>query len=91
MKKNSGSIPPDLPSLESPPPIFLDRLTPLTAMTLTAMTATSESKGHVYEEPGYFQYPLTPYGIQVKFMQNLYSVLESGGVGIFESPTGTVS
>ena len=57
----------------------------------TATTATSESKGHVYEEPGYFQFPFTPYGIQVKFMQNLYSVLESGGVGIFESPTGTVS
>jgi hypothetical protein len=49
------------------------------------------TKYNVYEQPGYFQFPFTPYDIQVKFMQKLYVVLESGGVGIFESPTGTVS
>lgn len=55
-------------------------------------SSSSESKDDkMYEQPGYFQFPFTPYDIQVKFMQNLYSALESGGVGIFESPTGTVS
>ncbi len=55
-------------------------------------TALGDLKdSNVYEQPGYFQFPFTPYDIQVKFMQNLYTVLESGGVGIFESPTGTVS
>ena len=52
---------------------------------------TNDSKDKVYEQPGYFQFPFTPYDIQVKFMQKLYVALESGGVGIFESPTGTVS
>ena len=54
-------------------------------------TVTRESNSKEYEQPDYFQFPFTPYDIQVKFMQNLYSVLEKGGVGIFESPTGTVS
>lgn len=48
-------------------------------------------KDDVYKQPGYFQFPFTPYDIQIKFMQNLYSILNIGGVGIFESPTGTVS
>ncbi|XP_046853376.1 ATP-dependent DNA helicase DDX11-like [Xenia sp. Carnegie-2017] len=42
-----------------------------------------------HKQPGYFSFPFTPYDIQVKFMQDLYSVIENGGVGIFESPTGT--
>lgn len=43
------------------------------------------------QEQNYFPFPFTPYEIQVEFMKELYSVLEKGGVGIFESPTGTVS
>ncbi|XP_048589126.1 ATP-dependent DNA helicase DDX11 [Nematostella vectensis] len=37
----------------------------------------------------YFPFPFPPYDIQEEFMAELYKVLEKGGVGIFESPTGT--
>ena len=43
------------------------------------------------ETPSKFQFPFEPYDIQVQFMQNLYTALEGGKLGIFESPTGTVS
>ncbi|XP_071846175.1 ATP-dependent DNA helicase DDX11-like [Apostichopus japonicus] len=36
-----------------------------------------------------FPFPFPPYPIQEDFMQNLYSTLQDGKVGIFESPTGT--
>ncbi|NXG40911.1 DDX11 helicase, partial [Psilopogon haemacephalus] len=36
-----------------------------------------------------FPFPYTPYLIQEQFMAALYGALEAGGVGIFESPTGT--
>ncbi|NXS55263.1 DDX11 helicase, partial [Brachypteracias leptosomus] len=36
-----------------------------------------------------FPFPYTPYPIQERFMAELYSALEAGRVGIFESPTGT--
>ena len=45
------------------------------------------------EEAGgiHFPFPFTPYAIQKDFMAALYQVLEAGKIGIFESPTGTVS
>lgn len=43
------------------------------------------------EPPTTFLFPFTPYGIQHDFMTNLYSALENKKLGIFESPTGTVS
>ncbi|XP_077295198.1 ATP-dependent DNA helicase DDX11 [Arctopsyche grandis] len=36
-----------------------------------------------------FSFPFEPYDIQKAFMQQLYDCLESGKLGIFESPTGT--
>uniref|UniRef100_A0A6J0T893 ATP-dependent DNA helicase DDX11 isoform X1 n=1 Tax=Pogona vitticeps TaxID=103695 RepID=A0A6J0T893_9SAUR len=36
-----------------------------------------------------FPFPYTPYAIQEEFMAKLYEVLETGKIGIFESPTGT--
>uniref|UniRef100_A0A3Q2DTL7 DEAD/H (Asp-Glu-Ala-Asp/His) box helicase 11 n=1 Tax=Cyprinodon variegatus TaxID=28743 RepID=A0A3Q2DTL7_CYPVA len=36
-----------------------------------------------------FPFPYKPYGIQEQFMRALYSALDEGKVGIFESPTGT--
>ncbi|KAJ7329160.1 hypothetical protein JRQ81_015334 [Phrynocephalus forsythii] len=36
-----------------------------------------------------FPFPYTPYPIQEEFMAKLYEVLETGKIGIFESPTGT--
>jgi len=35
-------------------------------------------------------FPFTPYAIQQQFMTALYDTLQQGGVGILESPTGTV-
>lgn len=43
------------------------------------------------EIPESFEFPFTPYPIQNDFMKNLYSLLEEKKLGIFESPTGTVS
>lgn len=37
-----------------------------------------------------FSFPFEPYDIQKAFMQQLYDCLETGKLGIFESPTGTV-
>lgn len=39
----------------------------------------------------HFPFPFPPYPIQKDFMAELYKVLEAGKIGIFESPTGTVS
>lgn len=35
-----------------------------------------------------FHHPYTPYPIQLDFMNAVYSAIEDGCVGIFESPTG---
>lgn len=45
------------------------------------------------DEPINFHHPYTPYDVQLDFMRTVYDVLEKGDgqVGIFESPTGTVS
>ncbi|KAK4556199.1 ATP-dependent DNA helicase chl1 [Recurvomyces mirabilis] len=36
-----------------------------------------------------FHHPFEPYDIQLQFMTAMYECIEQGGVGIFESPTGT--
>ena len=46
---------------------------------------------HQLEPPDEFPFPFQPYGIQKDFMKQLYLTLERGAIGIFESPTGTVS
>lgn len=43
------------------------------------------------EVPEVFRFPFEPYPIQLDFMKNLYQCIEQGKLGIFESPTGTVS
>lgn len=43
------------------------------------------------EIPDNFDFPFPPYDIQLEFMKKLYYTLENGKLGIFESPTGTVS
>jgi len=40
---------------------------------------------------GDFGFPFTPYDIQRDFMKALFTALEGKKLGIFESPTGTVS
>lgn len=41
------------------------------------------------EPPEEFPFPFEAYQIQKDFMRNLYSCMENGQLGIFESPTGT--
>lgn len=41
--------------------------------------------------PEKFEFPFIPYKIQHDFMTELYKALENKKMGIFESPTGTVS
>lgn len=36
-----------------------------------------------------FYHPFQPYDIQLQFMRELYTCIEDGKVGVFESPTGT--
>lgn len=36
----------------------------------------------------HFHHPYSPYDIQLNFMRALYTCIEEGKVGIFESPTG---
>jgi len=48
----------------------------------------TELSVHIPEE---FQFPYQPYDIQIRLMKSLYEALELGKIGIFESPTGTVS
>lgn len=55
-------------------------------MNCTTADARQTTDGEVE-----FPFPFPPYPIQEDFMQNLYSTLQDGKVGIFESPTGTVS
>ena len=40
--------------------------------------------------PNEFPFPFKPYTIQQDFMRELYTALEDGKIGLFESPTGTV-
>lgn len=48
--------------------------------------------GSKLEIPDKFPFPYEqPYEIQLNFMKALYKTLELRKVGIFESPTGTVS
>ncbi|XP_058454504.1 ATP-dependent DNA helicase DDX11 [Malaya genurostris] len=47
----------------------------------TRLCAPSSGKDYLF--------PFPPYDIQLDLMQSLYSVVESGQIGIFESPTGT--
>lgn len=39
--------------------------------------------------PKDFHHPYQPYDIQQQFMESMYSCIQDGNVGIFESPTGT--
>lgn len=52
--------------------------------------ACHSEPSHALQPPEHFPFPYTPYAIQEDFMRQLFQVLEGGGLGIFESPTGTV-
>ena len=56
-----------------------------------ASTQIRHGESAAADKPVFFPFPFPPYDIQEDFMKTLYGVLENGEVGIFESPTGTVS
>ena len=60
--------------------------TPPTASIITAKKARVDldaATAHPYD------FPFPPYALQLSFMDALYRCLDEGGVGVFESPTGT--
>ena len=51
----------------------------------------SESKSvTILHPPEVFPFPFPPYEVQKDFMNRMFMTLERGGLGVFESPTGTV-
>ena len=42
-------------------------------------------------EPSFPSFPFPPYPIQLGFMREMYGCMESGGIGLLESPTGEIS
>lgn len=46
------------------------------------------NRERILDIPESFNFPFQPYDIQKDFMRGLYSVIENGKIGIFESPTG---
>ncbi|KAJ2807112.1 DEAD H (Asp-Glu-Ala-Asp His) box helicase 11, partial [Coemansia helicoidea] len=54
-----------------------------------APAAAGEERLATPQSADEFSFPMTPYGIQLEFMQRLFETLEGGEFGIFESPTGT--
>ena len=56
-----------------------------------AASVIMESDCLQLKPPDEFSFPFKPYDIQIDFMKKLYETLEGGNIGIFESPTGTVS
>lgn len=53
-------------------------------------THHDEAPGGGEEEHPAIPFPFEPYDVQKQLMRKIYSTLEKGGIGIFESPTGTV-
>lgn len=60
---------------------------------MTSCGAVGSGKGNdgmdTREDPA-IPFPFEPYDVQKQLMKKIYSTLEKGGIGIFESPTGTV-
>jgi len=55
------------------------------------MAASSTPAGQDAKRPRGqpFGFPFPPYGVQESLMSDIYRCLDEGGVGVFESPTGT--
>lgn len=60
-----------------------------TSTTVATATPSVVAAAPVLAPPAEFPFPFEPYGIQRDFMRKLFTTLEGGGLGIFESPTGT--
>lgn len=52
---------------------------------------TSSVSGSNVNAPPAIPFPFEPYEVQTQLMRKIYDTLENGRIGVFESPTGTVS
>lgn len=52
---------------------------------------TSSVSGGNANAPPAIPFPFEPYEVQTQLMRKIYDTLENGRIGVFESPTGTVS
>ena len=67
---------------------------PLTSARTAPVASTSDPHPEVgtrdaVETMTFPAFPHEPYGIQLELMRSLYATLRRGGIGVFESPTGT--
>eukprot|EP00041_Stephanoeca_diplocostata_P014008 m.251555 g.251555 ORF g.251555 m.251555 type:complete len:196 (-) comp19540_c0_seq5:2788-3375(-) len=53
-----------------------------------SLTPNLDAQGQL-QIPEEFPFPFKPYNVQQDFMKCLFSTIENGGMGVFESPTGT--
>ena len=70
--------------------------TSLTYSMASTHEAVSSKRARVYAPSSGIEaaqhpygFPFPPYGCQLELMRELYACLDRGGVGVFESPTGT--
>ncbi|KAJ1813677.1 ATP-dependent DNA helicase chl1, partial [Coemansia sp. RSA 2599] len=56
---------------------------------LDSSVSSSETRLPTPQKAEEFSFPMTPYSIQLKFMQRLFETIEDSRFAIFESPTGT--
>ena len=56
----------------------------------TALPPPKRPRDCAHDRPSHpYEFPFPPYALQLSFMDALYRCLDEGGVGVFESPTGT--
>lgn len=61
---------------------------PFSTTTTTSSSTLAEESAMADHRQKDFHHPYTPYPIQLEFMNAVYSAIEDGCIGIFESPTG---
>ena len=81
------STPPAVPSFSRSGPLLRPGSKESILLADTMATESGDTPSGAKE----FEFPFSPYAVQVELMNAVYSSLNEGQVGIFESPTGMSS